>query len=353
MKTKTLVTLAAVTAVVLVGAARLKVVWDRNTSQTDAYTTNDVAVNVSSVARKMGAQSLTQTGTATAWKELDLASEVQGRIVALRFTLGQMVKAGTVLAEVEDTMKKAAYESARADAERLHRELERTENLFKGGTASEQETDKARSAYLTAKAALDQAAKQYNDTRITTSIGGSVVDKKVEVGTYVNQGTVIASVVDISRLKVKLNLSEATAYAVNVGQRATIRTDVKPGAIFQGRITFISPRGDDSHNYAAEVEMQNTAQDPIKSGTFVTIEIPSAAQAAGLYIPRQALQGSIKDAKVYVVSDGRTHLRSIVIGGSSTDELQVLSGLAENEQVVVSGQVNLTDDKPVHIMNSK
>ncbi len=353
MKTKTLVTLASVTAVVLVGAARLKVVWDRNTSQTDAYTTNDVAVNVSSVARTMGAQSLTQTGTATAWKELDVASEVQGRIVALRCTLGQKVKAGTVLAEVEDTMKKAAYESARADAERLRRELERTENLFKGGTASEQETDKARSTYLTAKAALDQAAKQYNDTRITTSIGGSVVDKKVEVGTYVNQGTVIASVVDISRLKVKLNLSEATAYAVNVGQQATIRTDVKPGAIFQGHITFISPRGDDSHNYAAEVEMQNTAQDPIKSGTFVTIEIPSAAQGAGLYIPRQALQGSIKDAKVYVVSDGKAHLRPIVIGGSSTDHLQVVSGLTENEQVVVSGQVNLTDDKPVHIMNSR
>jgi len=73
---------------------------------------------------------------------------------------------------------------------------------------------------------------------------------------------------------------------------------------------------------------------------------------SGLFIPSEALQGSIKDAMVDVAENGKAKLKKIVVGMQNNDELEVLSGLSEGEHVITNGQVNLTDDKPVKIINN-
>ena len=152
-----------------------------------------------------------------------------------------------------------------------------------------------------AKNKLDEAEKQYADTKVTTSISGIITEKNIEEGTYVNIGTAIAFVVDISRLKVKLNVSETNVYALKVGDSVNITTDVYPGMEFTGTIGFISSKGDDSHNYPVEIEMLNSTKNPLKAGTFVHVTIRIDSHHDGLFIPREALQGSIKDAKIYIV----------------------------------------------------
>lgn len=100
-----------------------------------------------------------------------------------------------------------------------------------------------------------------------------------------------------------------------------------------------------------EIEVANSKEYPLKSGTFANVQIQLPTKPEAFYIPRQALLGSINDAKVYVAENGKASLKSIVVGSGNDQYLQVISGLNENDQVIVNGQINLADGKEIKIIN--
>jgi len=331
-----------------------KLVSNRNkiTTQSENLFSNEVSVTVADVSQRDISPALNVTGTVYPVKELDIPAETSGKLKTLNYTIGQNVKAGNVIANIDDELKKLSYESAKIDAEKAEKDYNRLKNLLSGGTTSQQEFDNAKFTYDTAKNKVADAAQQLSYTKITTPISGTISKKLVEVGTYVNAGTAVASVVDISKLKVKANLSESSAYSVSVGNKVQITSDIYPGVVFVGKVSFVSSRGDDAHNYPVEIELSNTGKNQLKGGTFVNITFEIGTNTMGLSIPREALQGSVKEAKVYVAENGKAHLKKIVIGREGSSYLEVLSGLSENEKVVISGQVNLTDNKAIKIINN-
>jgi RND family efflux transporter MFP subunit len=234
----------------------------------------------------------------------------------------------------------------------LEIDLQRIDNLYKGGTASQQQLDDSRTSLENAKIQLDQAKKQLADATITSPINGVITRKLTEQGAYINIGGPIATIVDISKLRVKLNVSETNVYLLGTGDRTTITADIYPGASFEGHITFISAKGDDTHNYPVEIQMENSARYPLRAGTFVTVHVDVRGAQSALCIPRQAMQGSSKDASVYVVDNGKAVLKNIVVGNQNGEYLEVVSGLAENEEVVTTGQVNMSDGMPVVIVKN-
>ena len=350
---KKIILLIAIAGVLVVAVLRLSAVREKNISQNEDLTEKYATVSVVNVEKKAASFNINLTGTLYPNKELDLAAETAGKITALNFDLGHHFKQGGVIATIDDKTKKLSYESARIEADRLKKELERTENLYKGGTASEQELDNARTSYETAKNNFDNASEQLSYTKITAPIDGTITKKFVESGTYVKVGDAIASIVDVSKLKVKINVSESNIYYLRVGDKVKITTDVYPGVTFEGKISFVSPRGDDSHNYPVEIDILNSAKNPLKGGTFVNVVVTIGSDKEGLFIPREALQGSIKEAQVYVVENGNAVLRNITVGRENNESLEVLSGLNQTDKVIVSGQVNLTDNKPIKIINNK
>lgn len=337
---------------VVLAAFKLMASREKNTSQKDNINVDVVMVSVSDVSRKSASAAHEFVGALYPVKELDIPAEIQGRITSLNLKLGQSVGAGSVIATIDDRIKKINVETAKVDLQKKQKDLRRVENLYKGGTATEQEYDNAVNSVTTAQIKLDEAEKQLAYTRITSSIGGTITKKNVELGTYVNPGSVIASVVDISRLKIKLKISESNVYQLKIGDRVKVKTDIYPGAEFSGTTTFISPYGDASHNYAVEIEMDNSRQNPLKAGTFVKVNFHLKSDREALFIPRAALQGSVKEAKVYVINGDRARLKSVTIGNEENDYLEVLSGVNEGDKVVVSGQVNLTDNKKIKIINN-
>jgi membrane fusion protein, multidrug efflux system len=352
MNMKKIISIIAIVLVVVIAAIRLFSVREGNITQSMDLSNNNVTVTVANVEQKSSSFTLNFTGTLYPYKELDVSVETAGKITSLNFELGQYFQKGGVIATVDDKIKKLTYESAKIEADRLKKDLDRTENLFKGGTSSEQELDRAQTSYETAKNKYDEAENQLSYTKIAAPISGTITKKMIEEGTYVKLGDPVASIVDISRLKVKINVSESSVYYLRVGDRVKITTDIYNGVTFDGRISFVSPRGDESHNYPVEVEIANSSKNPLKAGTFVNVEVGIGSNNNGLYIPREALQGSIKDAKVYVAENGKALLKNIVIGRESNESLEVVSGLNQNDKVIVSGQVNLTNNKPIKIINN-
>jgi RND family efflux transporter MFP subunit len=350
---KPIILVVLIVLVIMIGI-RLKCNHDIINSRKNITGTvsSSISVNVAPVIKMAANRSLELVGTLNAWKELDIAAETQGKIVSLNVEAGQTKAKGSVIAVIDDELKRLAVQTAEISVSKLGIDLQRIDNIYKGGTATQQQLDDARTSLENAKIQLGQAKKQLADATITSPINGVITQKLTEQGSYINIGSPVATIVDISRLKVKMNVSETNVYLLRTGDKTTVTTDMYPGASFEGHITFISAKGDDTHNYPVEIELRNSAMYPLKAGTFVTVHVDIRGAQTALCIPRQALQGSSKEASVYVVDNGKAVLKNIVVGNQNGDYLEVVSGLAENEEVVTTGQVNISDGMPVLIVKN-
>lgn len=329
---------------------RLKGNHDKINAKKDVSTNlNYVNVTAAKVKSMNIDQNLSLVGSLTAFSEVAISSEIQGTITSVKVELGQKVSNNTVIATIDDRIKKLNVNSAKLDLDKKQKDYDRYKNLFAGGTATEQELDNARVAYENAVIALEKAEKELSDATIVSPSQGIITEKHIEKGNYVNNGSPIVSMVDISKLKVNLNVSETNVYKLNLGDVAEVSTSVYPNVTFKGNINFISPKGDDSHNYKVEMVLQNSNEYPLKAGTFVKVKISLPSKGNSLYIPREALQGSISDAKVYIAYEGIAVLQPITIGNSNNDYLEVVSGLKEGDDVITSGFVNLENGKAIKV----
>ncbi len=307
-------------------------------------------VTVSQVDKETLSRELSLVGTIVGANDVAVVSETQGKITKVLANVGDDVKAGDVLVQVDDELKRAAFEAADVNFEKAKKDLERYQAMKKEHSVSDAQFEGIRLAYKTAEAQYITARRQYNDTKIKSPIAGVVTSRPYDVGTMVQNNTVVANVVDISRLKVKLNVAEGDVFAMQTGDSVRVTTDVYPGTTFHGTISTISDKADDAHTYPVEIALTNNRQHPLKAGMFGSVSFVAIKPVESVSIPREALVGSAKDAQVYVVQNGVARLRSIVVDGEYGTRLSVKSGLAAGETIVVNGQNNLKDNVAVTVL---
>lgn len=347
---KRIVIIVVVLSLVGFMVVRLKSNHERINAKNNITTDLDyVNVTVSKVVSTDYDSELNLVGNLNAYTELDVSAEAQGIITSLNAELGQQKSKGSVIGTIDNKLKQLAVNSAKISVEKLKKDLDRYKNLYAGGTATAQQLDDAQTNYDNAVIQLEQAEKQLADATISCPANGIITKKYVENGVFVNIGSAIVSIVDISRLKINLNVSEANVYQLRQGDKVQMTTSVHPGVEFPGEINYISPKGDESHNYQVEIVIPNSKEHPLRAGTFVNVKIELPGKGNGLYFPREALQGSISDARVYVVSEGKAFLRHITIGRENDKTLEAITGLNEGDEVVTSGMVNLSDGKAVKV----
>ena len=335
--------LAAIVAVLFYNKSRMAA-----ESKNDLLTS--VPVSVVTAGKEHISNDRSLVGTITANNDVPIVSETQGKVTGVSAEVGQVVRAGATLIRIDDELKKAALASAEINNEKASKDLERFESLSKENAATEQQLEGARLAAKSAEAQYIVARRQYNDTRIASPIAGVVTARLVDIGSYVQSGNVVANVVDISRLKVRVNVAEADVFRLKTGDKVQVATDVYPGVMFDGKIATIGSKADEAHTYPVEVHIPNTAKHPLKAGMFGRVIFTTADPDEVVAIPREALVGSTKDAQVFVVDGGVAHLRNLVLGGEFGTKLVVLAGIAAGETIVVNGQNNLRDNFAVTVI---
>ncbi|MCX6120865.1 MAG: efflux RND transporter periplasmic adaptor subunit [Ignavibacteriales bacterium] len=323
----------------------------RSDSQNSAVKTisTSYSVSVITAAKKDMTDSFSQVGTIVAYNDVAVVSETSGRVVKIDAEVGDYKKAGAVLVEVDSELKEAAYKAANVSYEKAKKDLERYEALYKEGSISDSQIEQARWSYQSAEAQYIVARRQFTDTKITTPISGIVTARYVNIGSMVMgapQATLVANVVDISRLKVKVSVAEKDVIRLKVGEKVEVTTDVFPNSVFTGSIFSISSKGDEGHTYPVEVVLNNSKQQ-IKAGMFGRVRFTPKISGAAIVIPRESIVGSVKNAALYVIKNNVANLRSVVTGKELGTDIEVLSGLQEGEQIVVNGQNNLSDNAPV------
>ena len=352
---KRIITIVVIIAVVGLVAFRLvsnkKAIDEKN--KLPDNTNVAVAVNVAPVQNRISERNLSMIGTVAANQVIDIKAEVQGTLLSLNVDLGDEVKKGQVIGRIDNKLQALAVANAEQQLADAKQNLERYKNLFEGGAATQAQYDQYKLGFENAQIAVEQARKQLSNAVVRAPISGQITQKAVEAGAFVNIGTSIVTVVDVSRLKVQLNVAENDVYALKVGDPVQITATVFPGVTYEGKITFISPRGDDAHNYPVEIAFNNQSKYTLKAGTYVNTAFNRKSQVPTLQIPRDALVGSIRDAKVYVVNQNNVaKLKKITVGADNGSYLEVQEGLQEGERVVTTGQINLADSTKVSIIQS-
>lgn len=312
-----------------------------------------LSVTVATIGREALNEDLAIVGTFIANREVLVASETQGRVRGVGPKVGDYVGAGALLARVDDEMKMASFTNAQVNYDKAKKDLERYEFMQQqndGGIADIQ-VENARQQVKGAEAALIIARRQYQDTRIKAPISGILTARPVEIGTTLMPGAPVATIVDISQLKVKVNVPEGDVFKLKLGDRVEVTTDVYPGVSFDGRVTMIGAKGDEAHTYPVEVTVSNNGRNPLKAGMFGRVAFTSLPEKSALTIPRDAIVGSVKRPQVYVVNNGVAKLRDIVVGREVGTSVEIVEGLINGDQVVTSGQNNLRDGAQVSVMN--
>lgn len=188
--------------------------------------------------------------------------------------------------------------------------------------------------------------------RVTSPIAGIVTSVPITVGTMLNPGTTVANIIDISTLKLNVNVAEEDVFKLKLGDTVSITTDIYPNVKFSGRISSISQKGDEAHTYPVEIRLANSKEHPLKAGMFAQVTFYTHAAQYGITIPRSALvEDDTTNPQVYIVENGVARLRSIVTGQEVGTDLVVMTGLSEGESVVTVGQSNLMDGAKVKVTN--
>ncbi|PZQ89995.1 MAG: efflux transporter periplasmic adaptor subunit [Flavobacterium johnsoniae] len=225
-----------------------------------------VAVRTASVKTEAINSDFVANGNFIPSQELKFSAENSGRVIKVLVEEGSQVRIGQTLAIIKGDQLSIDVQNANAAYQNALTDSKRYENAYKTGGVTQQQLDQAKLALVNAKAKLDQAKITYGDATIKSSINGIVNKKSIEPGSVVAPGTELFELVNVSKLKLKVAVSENQIPELKVGSVVKVKASVFPDKEFSGKITFIAPKADESLNFPVEIEIANNPDNEIKAG---------------------------------------------------------------------------------------
>lgn len=345
-----------IVAIVLIVLAGFKLMGNKQKQQEETAIVGQknatVAVRVDTVSDEIISLEYRSNGNFAPFQDLQLASERGGQITKVLVLEGSRVSIGQTLAVIKADLQSVELQNAEAAYLTAQKDAQRFESAFSTGGVTQQQLDQTNLQLQSAKARLDQAKINVGDSHIKSTINGIVNKRYIEPGTVVAPGAPLFDIVNVSKLKLKVNVSESQVVAIKVGDTVSIKASVYPNKDFTGKVTFIAAMADESLNFPVEIEVANNPDNDLRAGMYGSAIFSSreAGQAPITTVSRNAFIGSVANNEVYTVSEGTAHLTKISSGRNFGDKIEVLEGLKKGDIVVVSGIINLTDGAKISVI---
>jgi RND family efflux transporter MFP subunit len=270
-----------------------------------------------------------------------LVARRQGQVVALLADEGRPVSQGQVLARLDDTEAKIAYERAKAAYEQSQRDADRGKALLEKGVSSSQSMDDLMLKWRTAKQNLAQAEYDLAQTRIVAPFSGKVVTRMINLGETVTPGRDCFRVDDFDPLLARVYFPERDQSRVRLGQTAELTLDAHPGKTFPARVTIVNPTIDRTNGtFKVTLEVQDRAG-VLRPGSFARVRLTSGAFSDAIVLPKKALVTEDGDSYVFKAQGDSVNRVAVNVGAISGDTAQILAGLTPGEKVVTVGQGGL------------
>ena len=311
------------------------------------------------------------SGQVRAAEEANLSFQVAGRVASVPIKMGEKVKAGQIIAKLDDADYRIALEEARADLSQAQAEArsadgnyKRIKALYQNKTASVQDLDDALAARDSAASlararaqAVQSRRRELDYTQLKAQTAGIVREVSVEENEVIASGQAVATIQAGDDLEVAFDLPETYVRRVALGMEVISTVPALDDAQLSGKITEIGvPRGSGAA-YPVRVEVQRTAESEVEAGMAATVVMsfpPTARSKMGIFrIPAISVGEDTEGAFLYVAEpdvegasekvEGRVTRRSIEIGSIERGMIDVRSGLSGGERVITAGVNRIQD----------
>ena len=316
------------------------------------------SVSVATAKAEVIPNLLTAVGDLAAVHQVNVTSDVNGRITEILFEAGSSVKAGAPLVQLFDAPDQGDLASFKAQATGAQMALDRAKQLAARQFGPQSTVDAAQATFDQAEAGIAKTQAIISQKLVRAPFDGELGVRHVEVGQYLTAGTQIVSLTDLSVLYANFTVTEKGSAQLKVGQTVRLVVDAYPGRTFEGKITTIEPQvSTDTRN----IHVQATIENPdhiLKPGMFTTTTVVLPDKPAVVTVPETAVDYTLYGDSVFLVTekkedDGKTSLtavRTFVQAGNRLNgRAEILKGLKAEDRVVAVGQLKLQSGAAVTI----
>jgi len=317
-------------------------------------------VSAAKVEAKTWTPSISAIGTAKAANGVELAVQVGGVVKDINFKPNQNVKEGAVLVQLDDAVDRADLANVQAQVKLAEANFERSRQLAARGIAAEATFEQNQAQLATSRAQEARVKAVIDQKALKAPFSGVIGIPQIDVGQYIQPGTVVASFQDLSSMKVDFTVPEQMAGNVKLGQE--VRVGVREGDLtFKGHIIGKDPRVDPKTRLVAvQAVVDDNKDGTILPGQFLHVEVILPEEPSVITVPQTAVITSLYGDYVYTIEQEERAgnqvqvVRQVFVktGRRRGGVLELLSGVAPGQQVVASGQNKLQAGATIKINNT-
>jgi membrane fusion protein (multidrug efflux system) len=317
-----------------------------------------VPVTAAKASEQGWARTVTAIGVLEAIHGVDISPEVSGAVEQIMFDSGQQVTKGDPLVKLDSDVEQADLRSAQAQLELADSESRRARLLAPNKTISVSSLDKAESEAKVALAAVGRLNATIAKKTITAPFSGILGIRRVNLGQYVDAGTPLVNMQDLSSMLVNFGVSQKDLPNLSVGQEIRMSVDTYPGRAFAGKISVIAPLiSDKTGMIAVQGKFDNTDR-TLRPGMYARLDVILPELQHVVIVPQSAISYSLYGNAVYTVQRGKddkgneqtTVERLIVETGARRGGWIIVSkGLKAGDEIVTSGQLKLDNGAHVEV----
>lgn len=309
---------------------------------------------------------LTGIGDLAAVHQVDVTTDVAGRIIKIMFESGAKVKEGDPLVQLYDEPDQADLQSFKALATAAQLALDRSKSLAARQFGPQATVDQNQATFDQANASIAKTEAIISQKLVRAPFSGDLGVRRVDLGQFLSAGNQIVSLTDLSKVYLNFTATEKDRAILAVGQTVRISVDAYPGRVFEGKITAIEPQiNTDTRNIKIQATIDN-ADHSLKPGMFASTTVVLPSEPAVITVPETAVDYTLYGDSVYLITESKDDkgavikddkgeaklnaVRTFVRTGARIDgRTVILSGLKAGDRVAAVGQLKLRSGAEVVI----
>ncbi len=283
---------------------------------------------------------LNTTGDVIADEEVDLTSEVAGRITSIGFKEGSRVSKGALLVKLNDNDLQASLRKAKHEKDLIEDQVDRQRQLLEIKGVSQQEFDVVENSLLVKESEIALLQAQLDKTEIRAPFSGIIGLRYVSVGANITPSTLIASLQSLKPVKIDFSIPEEYAPEIKPGQKVSLQV-ASVGEELEAEIYAIEPRIDMASRTLQIRAVYPNEDQLLRPGAFANVKLRLSNSEEVIEIPANALLPALKGANVLVLKNGEVAEQNIGIGQRFENTVQVVRGISPGDTVITSGMMKL------------
>ena len=301
---------------------------------------------------------ISAVGTLRAIQGVELRAEVSGIVQTIHFVSGDEVKQGQLLLELNSAEEQAQLKALQASRQLAEINVQRDRQQFKINAISQSQLDAAESELKSRRAQEEKQQATILKKQIRAPFAGRLGITQVDVGQLLNPGEEIVSLQNRERLYVDFNVPQQYMREIHTGQQITLRSNVDVAQRVRGEVHAINATVNRATRIVRVEGVIDNHSGEWMPGMFVHLNINRGAPQQLLTLPQTAVSYNAYGSTLFVVKsavEGELHPTAqqvfVETGLQRGDQVAILSGIEEGEQVVTSGQMKLKNGTPLIIDN--